>query len=222
MAQWPHQRPVMELPVTAEPIPTLLAVDDPVQWTSRGGSGRSTKRGRVIVVVPPGTDIDAFKRDLAASHDLSPVMLCGQPRHTRSYLVEVQTASGRKPKLYWPRAEHLTRLAATLPPRTQLTTQARQMGLFPGGHVRRLLVSGREVVESDVPVAITINTRAPGKWALVDLETGAVWESLDGRKVKRAAPAVIDDLLAAIRAPRELVRGLHARRRAKPGTNQPG
>lgn len=207
--------------MTPSPHSTPLAIDDEVQWTSRGGSGTSTKCGRVITLVPPGTDIDAFKKDLAASHDLSPVMLCGQPRDALSYLVEVATATGRKPKLYWPRAEHLVRLGTELPPRTQLTAQSRQMGLFAGGHVRRLLGSGREVIDAETPIVITLATRAPAKWAFVDLETGAVWESIDGRKMRRAASEVIDDIVSAIREPRDLVRGLHARRRPMRQARQP-
>jgi hypothetical protein len=36
----------------------------------------------------------------------------------------------------------------------------------------RKLIDGSEVEETDKPVDLTIHTKAPGKWKLVDLETG--------------------------------------------------
>jgi len=36
----------------------------------------------------------------------------------------------------------------------------------------RRLLSGEEVVELDSPINITIHTKAPGKWKIIDMETG--------------------------------------------------
>ena len=39
------------------------------------------------------------------------------------------------------------------------------------GGVRRLL-DGTEVQENDTPIDLVVHTKAPGKWKLVDMETG--------------------------------------------------
>lgn len=39
------------------------------------------------------------------------------------------------------------------------------------GGMRRLL-DGSEVKEHDTPIDLTIHTKAPSKWKLIDLETG--------------------------------------------------
>jgi hypothetical protein len=36
----------------------------------------------------------------------------------------------------------------------------------------RKLIDGSEVEETDKPVDLIIHTKAPGKWKLIDLETG--------------------------------------------------
>ncbi len=36
----------------------------------------------------------------------------------------------------------------------------------------RRLLNGEEVVELDSPIDITIHTKAPGKWKIIDMETG--------------------------------------------------
>lgn len=39
------------------------------------------------------------------------------------------------------------------------------------GGMRRLL-DGSEVIETDTPTDLIIHTKAPGKWKLIDMETG--------------------------------------------------
>jgi hypothetical protein len=36
----------------------------------------------------------------------------------------------------------------------------------------RKLLNGTEVPESDTPIDLTVHTKAPGKWLLIDMETG--------------------------------------------------
>ena len=36
----------------------------------------------------------------------------------------------------------------------------------------RKLLSGTEVPENDTPIDLIVHTKAPGKWKLVDMETG--------------------------------------------------
>ena len=36
----------------------------------------------------------------------------------------------------------------------------------------RKLLNGAEVPESDTPMDLIVHTKAPGKWKLVDMETG--------------------------------------------------
>ncbi len=36
----------------------------------------------------------------------------------------------------------------------------------------RKLLNGAEVPESDTPIDLIVHTKAPGKWKLVDMETG--------------------------------------------------
>ena len=36
----------------------------------------------------------------------------------------------------------------------------------------RKLLNGTEVPESDTPIDLTVHTKAPGKWKVIDLETG--------------------------------------------------
>lgn len=38
--------------------------------------------------------------------------------------------------------------------------------------MNRLLLDGREVQELDMPVKLEVYTKCPGKWVLIDLETG--------------------------------------------------
>lgn len=36
----------------------------------------------------------------------------------------------------------------------------------------RKLLNGTEVSENDTPIELVIHTKAPGKWKLIDMETG--------------------------------------------------
>ena len=36
----------------------------------------------------------------------------------------------------------------------------------------RKLLNGTEVPENDTPIELVIHTKAPGKWKLIDMETG--------------------------------------------------
>lgn len=62
----------------------------------------------------------------------------------------------QKGKLYWPRASLLKTVSNDL-------------------SFRILRPHGREVPELADAIAITLTTRCPGKWAMVDRETGEVW-----------------------------------------------
>lgn len=37
---------------------------------------------------------------------------------------------------------------------------------------KRRLINGAEVQENDSPIDLIVHTKAPGKWLLIDLETG--------------------------------------------------
>ncbi len=43
----------------------------------------------------------------------------------------------------------------------------------------RRLLGGEEVVELDSPINITIHTKAPGKWKIIDMETGQEYVGSD-------------------------------------------
>jgi hypothetical protein len=42
----------------------------------------------------------------------------------------------------------------------------------------RKLLNGTEVPESDTPIDLTVHTKAPGKWLLIDMETGQEYVGL--------------------------------------------
>lgn len=52
------------------------------------------------------------------------------------------------------------------------------------GEQRQLLPSRRTVPCLDAPVDITLKTRCPAKWAMVDMETGELWGH-DGQRFHR-------------------------------------
>jgi hypothetical protein len=52
---------------------------------------------------------------------------------------------------------------------------------------RQLLSSRRTVPSLPSAVDITVKTRCPGKWAVVDMETGEVWAH-DGQRFARLSP----------------------------------
>lgn len=61
----------------------------------------------------------------------------------------------------------------------------------------RKLKSGGVIAESSQPVELLLNTRCPGKWLSVDLETGDIWHgSLAGWK--RASLKMIEELRALL------------------------
>lgn len=59
----------------------------------------------------------------------------------------------------------------------------------------RRLRSGREVPSLAGQVAITLTTHCPGKWAVVDLETGELWGH-DGVQFKRLSSAEAAEVVA--------------------------
>lgn len=62
---------------------------------------------------------------------------------------------------------------------------------------QRVLRSGRKVPEHAAMATIALNTRCPGKWAAVDLETGEVWAGTpDGWK--RASAPMVGEVLRCV------------------------
>jgi hypothetical protein len=66
-----------------------------------------------------------------------------------------------------------------------------------GAHDTRTLRSGRIVAGEAEPRTLSITSRCPAKWAMVDLETGDVWVD-HGGSLGRAGDEVMKDLSAAI------------------------
>lgn len=62
----------------------------------------------------------------------------------------------------------------------------------------RKLLDGSEAPEEAAPVAMAIESRCPGKWAFVDLETGDVWEWHGGEFRFRRPPAARLRTIAAV------------------------
>lgn len=63
----------------------------------------------------------------------------------------------------------------------------------------RILKSQREVGVLPDQITISIRTNCPGKWAIVDLETGDLWGH-DGNQFKRLSRAEQGDLVSAVNA----------------------
>ena len=57
----------------------------------------------------------------------------------------------------------------------------------------RTLLSGRQVASEAEPREVSVSTKCPSKWAMVDLETGDVWVAGAGA-LKRAPDEVIEEL----------------------------
>lgn len=75
-------------------------LNDKVAWTSQAQGCTRSKVGTVVLVVAPG------------DRPGSMIPGCGFPRRHESYVVEVPSKTGRaKPKLYWPVASGLSRVA---------------------------------------------------------------------------------------------------------------
>lgn len=55
------------------------------------------------------------------------------------------------------------------------------------GEKRTLLPSGRTVACLEQPVAVTLHTRCPLKWVMVDMESGELWRH-DGQRFERLSP----------------------------------
>jgi hypothetical protein len=84
--------------------------------------------------------------------------------------------------------------------------QARRDGkLVKAGHVHwkqltvpeRVLASGRVVRETPEPTRLTLETRCPGKWVALDLETGDIWAGTP-KGWTRAPYSAIDEARTAL------------------------
>jgi hypothetical protein len=62
--------------------------------------------------------------------------------------------------------------------------------------VTRRLLDGTTVTERPDVVPLTISTRAPGKWAFVDLETGEAWCIDEQLRFVRASPERMEAIAA--------------------------
>jgi hypothetical protein len=85
-----------------------FTVGTQVAWASMAHGSTVEKHGKVVAVVPAGSDPRPFiggERGIGYSVQFDGIT----PRNHESYLVEVNTGKdGRgKPKLYWPRAAAL-------------------------------------------------------------------------------------------------------------------
>lgn len=68
-----------------------------------------------------------------------------------------------------------------------------------GGEFRRLKPSGRQVPCLKNEVDISLTTRCPAKWLMVDLETGELWQH-DGVSFERAKSPEADRIARALSA----------------------
>lgn len=89
-------------------------VGDPVVWSSQAGGCKTTKAGRVLLVVPAG--VRPYKALENALGSLSAVLhgyICHAidartlPRKEESYIVEVPGKPKGKWRLYWPTVPNL-------------------------------------------------------------------------------------------------------------------
>ena len=82
----------------------VFSVGDMLEWASQSNGSTTKKVGRVETIIPPGKRLSEEQRREA---DAS-----GSPRNHISYVVRVPNKSGLgKGKLYWPRANQLTKCA---------------------------------------------------------------------------------------------------------------
>lgn len=80
-----------------------LKVGDEVEWSSQANGNYMKKRGKVVLVVPPGirpyhllASMDLRNRN---THAIDPRTM---HRQTESYIIEVPSKGKGAPKLYWP------------------------------------------------------------------------------------------------------------------------
>lgn len=86
-----------------------FAVGDLVTWKSQAQGSTVTKSGKVVAIVPPGTDphkaIPPDLQDKVRQFDAS-----GTRKET-SYIVAVPTPKGKSCHLYWPRVKNLRKIS---------------------------------------------------------------------------------------------------------------
>lgn len=125
----------------------MLKINDLVHWTSSSSGSTTTKRGVVEAIIKAGKRPTEAQRKEADAY--------GAARNHESYLIRV-AGKGAKGKLYWPRAS-LLKIASK------------------DATFRNLRPKGREVAELKEAIPITLTTKCPAKWAMVDMETGQIW-----------------------------------------------
>lgn len=86
-----------------------MKIGTKVQWTSHGQGTVSTKEGKLVAVVPAGTSASEIltKRFKVNKYDLSCFSDVKTPRSTKSYIVVANRGETRKPRIYWPRVNHI-------------------------------------------------------------------------------------------------------------------
>lgn len=62
----------------------------------------------------------------------------------------------------------------------------------------RKLITGKRVPELSTTIDITISTKCPKKWALVDMETGEIWVYNKIRKFKRASKGTTSTIFGIV------------------------
>lgn len=143
-----------------------------VQWESAASGASKAKCGFVEELIPAGKRPNDEQRREADAY--------GQARDHMSYLVRMPSKTGRgKGKLYWPLTSKLTPAQGQFP-EIQLA--------------QRKLKSGRCVPERRTDAEITITTKCPSKWAMVDLETGDIWTH-DGATFSRATDEISSEVI---------------------------
>lgn len=82
--------------------------------------------------------------------------------------------------------------------RIQAIEQVPDPDLDPGRQTRQLLSAGRCVPCLEQPVAITLTTRCPAKWVMLDMESGELWRH-DGQQFHRLAANEVADVVQVAR-----------------------
>lgn len=148
---------------------SMFKLQEDVRWTSSSAGSTTTKVGFIEAVIAAGKVPTQSQRKEADAY--------GAARDHASYLVRVPGKTpASKGKLYWPRVSLLQSMDAAVV-------------------MRKLQGSGREVRALKEATAITLNTRCPDKWAMVDLETGEVWAH-DGATFQKASQQTVGDVVA--------------------------
>jgi hypothetical protein len=84
-----------------------FVIGDTVEWTSQSSGFTTTKRGTVVVIVPPKKEAWPL---IPKKHSLMSEFWL--PRDHESYLVSVPQGGKRKPKVYWPVVSKLKKVEA--------------------------------------------------------------------------------------------------------------